>query len=122
MNPDEASKTTLSDLTRRILEFRDARDWGQFHGLKDEVLSLVTEVGELAEHFRWHTGEDLREQVDARRTDVADELADVLYWTLLLSHDAGIDLTTAFERKMRQNEDKYPVDTARGRAVKYTDL
>lgn len=109
-------------LTERILAFRDARDWQQFHGLKDEALSLLIEAGELAEHLRWHDDAVLRAKVAAHPEPVADELADVLYWTLLLAHDLGIDLEAAFERKMRQNERKYPVARARGRPDKYDVL
>jgi len=117
-----SSPASLPDLTARILAFREARDWAQFHGLKDEVLSLVSEVGELAELFRWYEGDRLAEHVQDRKREVEDELADVLYWTLLLAHDVGVDLAAAFERKMVKNEAKYPVDAVRGRADKYTDL
>ena len=112
----------MNHLTNRVVAFRDARDWAQFHGIKDEVLSLVIEAGELAEHFRWHSDEALRLQVAANPEPVADELADVLYWTLLIAHDLGIDLEAAFERKMLQNERKYPVESARGSAAKYDEL
>jgi len=112
----------MHHLTDRILAFRDARDWKQFHGLKDEALSLLIEAGELAEHLRWHDEAALRERVAADPEPVADELADVLYWTLLLAHDLGIDLEAAFERKMRQNERKYPREKARGRPDKYDVL
>lgn len=112
----------MNHLTNRVVAFRDARDWAQFHGIKDEVLSLVIEAGELAEHFRWHQDDALRAKVAADPEPVADELADVLYWTLLIAHDLGIDLEAAFERKMLQNERKYPVETARGSAAKYDEL
>ena len=82
----------MNHLTNRVVAFRDARDWAQFHGIKDEVLSLVIEAGELAEHFRWHSDDALRAKVAADPEPVADELADVLYWTLLIAHDLGIDL------------------------------
>ena len=112
----------MNHLTDRVVAFRDARDWAQFHGIKDEVLSLVIEAGELAEHFRWHSEEALRMQGAADPEPVADELADVLYWTLLIAHDLGIDLEAAFQRKMLQNERKYPVEAARGSAAKYDQL
>ncbi len=112
----------MNHLTNRVVAFRDARDWAQFHGVKDQVLSLVIEAGELAEHFRWHQDDALRAKVVAAPEPVADELADVLYWTLLIAHDLGIDLEAAFERKMLQNERKYPVETARGSAAKYDEL
>jgi len=116
------SRHALEDLTQRILDFRDQRDWAQFHGLKDEALSLVSEVGELAEHFRWREGDALESRVAERREEIGDELADVLYWTLLLAHDAGIDLEAAFLAKMEKNEAKYPVHSARGSARKYDEL
>ena len=112
----------MRHLTDRVIAFRDARDWSQFHGLKDEALSLLIEAGELAEYLRWHDDETLRKQIREQPDGVADELADVLYWTLLIAHDTGIDLEAAFERKMLQNEHKYPVEAARGRAAKYDDL
>jgi dCTP diphosphatase len=112
----------MHNLMHRVAAFRDARDWRQFHGLKDEVLSLVIETGELAEHLRWHDDEALRARIAKDPEPVADELADVLYWTLLIAHDLGIDLEAAFERKMLQNERKYPVAAARGNAKKYDEL
>ncbi len=112
----------MKHLTDRVVAFRDAREWSQFHGLKDEALSLLIEAGELAEHFRWLDEPALRSKLSADPDGVADELADVLYWTLLLAHDLGIDLEDAFERKMVQNEGKYPVEASKGRADKYDEL
>jgi len=109
----------MRHLTEQVVAFRDARDWRQFHGLKDEALSLLIEAGELAEHLRWHDDAELRARIAADPGPVADELADVLYWTLLLAHDLGIDPEAAFERKMAQNERKYPVSASRGSARKY---
>ena len=112
----------MQHLIDRIVAFRDARDWSQYHGLKDEALSLLIEAGELAEHLRWHDDETLRAKIDADPEPVADELADVLNWTLLIAHDTGIELEAAFERKMLQNERKYSVAAARGPATKSDDL
>jgi NTP pyrophosphatase (non-canonical NTP hydrolase) len=112
----------MNHLTERVVAFRDARDWSQFHGLKDQALSLLIEAGELAEHLRWHSDKDLRARIAADPEGVEDELADVLYWALLIAHDLGIDLEAAFKRKMLQNEQKYPVDAAKGNAAKYTEL
>jgi dCTP diphosphatase len=112
----------MHHLTNRVAAFRDARDWSQFHGLKDEAMSLLIEAGEVAEHLRWHDDATLRARVAADPKPIADELADVLYWTLLLAHDLGIDLERAFEEKMVDNERKYPVAASRGRALKYDEL
>ena len=122
MANSEGPTDRLSDMTQRIVAFRDAREWAAFHGWKDEVLSLVSEVGELAEWFRWYEGDALTAHVKDHHEDVADELADVLYWTLLLAHDAGVDLGAAFDAKMTKNAEKYPVEMARGSARKYDAL
>jgi dCTP diphosphatase len=113
---------SLHALTQRILAIRDARDWKQFHNPKDLALSLVLEATELLELFQWKNGSELQEHLIKHKSELGDELSDVLYWVLLLSHDLGIDLPAAFEAKMQKNEAKYPVDKARGTHTKYTNL
>lgn len=112
----------LSDLAERIIEFRDARDWKQFHNPKDVALSMVLEAGEVMEHFQWKSPEEIRTHVATHRDEIGDELVDVLYWVLLLAHDLGVDLPEAFDRKMAKNEQKYPIALATGRHAKYTEL
>ena len=110
------------ELTRMILEFRDARNWKVFHKPKDVALSLMLEAAEVAEHFQWKSDEEIAAQLEAARGAVGEELADVLYWVLLLSHDLGIDLKRAFLDKMEKNQRKYPVEKARDRHTKYDRL
>lgn len=112
----------LQTLTDKIIHFRDERDWAQFHNAKDLALSLSLEAAELLEIFQWKEGEAIAATVQARKADVAHELADVLYWTLLMAHDLKIDLGRALQEKMAANEKKYPVDKAKGSSRKYTDL
>lgn len=113
---------SLEDLVARANAFRDARDWRQFHDPKDLMLSLCLEAAELLEHAQWRNGEALKGYLAEHRDDVGQELADVLYWTLLLSDDLGIDLEDAFRRKLDLNEQRYPVGKARGKATKYDKL
>jgi NTP pyrophosphatase (non-canonical NTP hydrolase) len=112
----------LSDITERIVAFRDARDWKQFHTHKDMALSLALEAAEVLEVFQWKSTEQIDRDLPALRDALGKELSDVLYWTLLMAHDAGIDLGAAFTRKMDENESKYPVDLAKGSNKKYSDL
>ncbi len=112
----------LKILTERIVSFRDARDWKQFHNPKDLSLSMVLEAGEVMEHFQWKNAEEMQKHIEENRSEIADELADVLYWVLLMSHDLNIDIFEAVDRKMRKNEKKYPEDKARGKHTKYTEL
>jgi NTP pyrophosphatase (non-canonical NTP hydrolase) len=86
------------------------------------ALSLVLEAAELLELTQWKNGDELNQALKVRAESVGDELADVLYWVLLIAHDQAIDLAEAFERKLSKNEAKYPVDKARGSARKYSDL
>lgn len=112
----------VKELTERIIAFRDARDWKQFHNPKDVALSLVLEAGEVMEHFQWKNKEEMEKYVVDKKEDIADELGDVLYWVLLMSHDLNIDVLDALEKKIKKNEDKYPVEKAKGVHTKYTDL
>jgi NTP pyrophosphatase (non-canonical NTP hydrolase) len=113
---------TLAEITERIVAFRDARDWKQFHTQKDMALSLALEAAEVLEVFQWKTAEQVERELPAIRDSLSKELSDVLYWVLLMAHDAGIDLGAAFIRKMDENEGKYPVERAKGSNKKYSDL
>lgn len=113
---------SIQTLTKRILQIRDARDWKQFHNPKDLALSLVLEASEVLELFQWKNGKQIDEYCEQHKKELGEELSDVLYWVLLLSHDLNIDLAHAFEEKMKKNELKYPVEKARGVSTKYTEL
>ena len=112
----------FQELTKKIIEFRDARDWKQFHNPKDCAISLSLEASELLEHFQWKSEEQIAELLKNKKEEVADELADVLYWVLLMSHDLNIDLVETSLKKLEKNIAKYPVEKAKGSNKKYTEL
>ena len=118
------NRPTLEALTDRLLAFRDARDWRQFHSLKDLIISLNLEASELLELTQWKTSEAAEQMAnsaeDKRRLE--EECADILLYLLLIAERAGIDLTEAAEGKIALNEQKYPVEKARGNATKYSDF
>ena len=112
----------IEDLTKRIIEFRDARDWKQFHNPKDLALSLVLEASEVLEHFQWKNKEEIEKYIVDNKKNIGEELADVFYWVLLMSKDLNIDITLALEDKLKKNEEKYPIEKARGKHTKYNKL
>lgn len=111
----------LARMTAEIVAFRDERDWKQFHNPKDMALSLLLEASELAEIFQWKNGAEIAAAVEEKKTALGHELADVLYWVLLLAHDTGIDLPTAFQNKLGLNREKYPAEKFRGSSKKYSE-
>lgn len=119
---DPKKPVTLDEVTQKILAFRDARNWKQFHNSKDMVVSLVLEASELLEHFQWKNGAELEEYLRLHKTEVGEELADVLYWIILVSHDLDIDILETLKKKMVKNEQKYPVEKSTNSHKKYTEL
>ena len=112
----------LEDLTRQIVEFRDERDWKQFHSPRNLAASISIEAAELLECFQWSSDETIAEDVEERRDEIEEEIADVLIYALLLAHDAGVDPAAAVRRKLAKNDAKYPAERAKGRREKYTEL
>jgi len=112
----------INQLTERIQNFIKERDWNQFHNPKDLALSLVLESAEVMEHFQWKNNEEMQEYIKSHKNEIEEELSDVLYWVLLMSHDLDIDIKKAFEDKMLKNEAKYPIDKAKGKHDKYNKL
>ena len=107
------------ETVKRLLKFRDDRDWRQFHTSKDLAISLSLEAAELLEVFQW-SGADMErsEKLDK----VREELADVLSYCILMADVCGLDLDEIMNAKIDRNEAKYPVELARGSAAKYTEL
>ena len=115
----------MSDIKKLIGEisnFRDVRDWKQFHNPKDCAISLSLEASEVLEHFQWKNPEEIKKYVETNKDEVSEELADVLYWVLLMSGDLNIDIVKAFDKKMLKNTKKYPVNKAKGKHTKYNKL
>lgn len=117
------TETPIRALMQKVLEFRDERDWQQFHHPKDLAMALAIEAGELMEPFRFKGPEQITQELAAGSLpEVAHEMADVLYFLLLFAHELDIDLTRALESKLALNAQKYPVERSRGRNLKYTQL
>ena len=112
----------LKTLAEKVVVFRVDRDWKQFHNPKDLALSLMLESAELLELFQWKDADATEQVAAAQKTALSDELADVLYYVLLMAHDLNIDLSQALTAKLAKHAEKYPVDKARGSNKKYTEL
>ncbi len=118
-------KPDLEELTRRLIAFRDARDWRQFHSMKNLILSASLEAAEIMELVQWQDDDAVERAAlgDSEfRARLAEECADVLLYLLLICERADIDLAEAAVAKIALNEKKYPVEKARGTARKYTEL
>ncbi|TCS60305.1 nucleotide pyrophosphohydrolase [Varunaivibrio sulfuroxidans] len=111
-------------LIERLIAFRDAREWRQFHSLKDLIASVGIEAGELLELTQWTKDDVLEDKATDPhfRDRLSEEMADVFIYLLLIGERTGIDLIDAANRKIDINARKYPVEKSRANAKKYTEL
>lgn len=114
--------TDIESLQSALRTFAAERDWEQFHSPKNLAMALAVEAAEILEHFQWLSEEHSRSLSDAKREEVADELADVLLYLVRLSDKLGIDLMATAGRKLQKNATKYPVEKSKGKSTKYTEL
>lgn len=137
MNPPSTTASQEHDLKREIrpspsvdalveatCRFRDDRDWAQFHTPKNLAAAIAIEAAELQERFLWKTDAEVAcDLADADKlAGVADEIADVVMFAMLLADRLKIDLADAITAKLAANAEKYPVNLARGSSRKYTEL
>lgn len=94
----------------RINQFRDARNWRQFHNEKDLALSISIEAAELLEIFQWKTSEEALADFE----HLKEEIADVLIYSYMLADNLKLDIDTIIQEKLIKNNRKYPVDQSRG--------
>ncbi|MCT1797834.1 nucleotide pyrophosphohydrolase [Aerococcus viridans] len=102
----------------KVNQFRDERNWRQFHNEKDLALSITLEASELLEIFQWKTAAEGVEDLDA----IKDELADVLIYAYMLADNLNLDIDDIIERKLIKNKEKYPIEKSRNNNSKYTEL
>ena len=108
--------TEIQTITKALLEFRNDRDWEQFHNPKDLAVAIGVESGELLEQFLWKGFEEVS------REKIKEELADVFAYAFLLAEKFNFDVTEIVLEKIKKNGEKYPVEKAKGTAKKYTEL
>lgn len=101
---------------KEIRQFTEDRDWDQFHNGKDLALALSIEASELNEAFLWKDAKDVKIE------KVKEELADVFNYAFLIADKYDLDVREIVMAKLAKNAEKYPVDKAKGKSDKYTDL
>lgn len=121
-----SDKTTrIQELKNTLIEFRDARDWFQFHDPKNLAEAISIEAGELQEHFLWKDKKTVIKKLKTGkefRTEVGEELADIFIFALNFANSANMDIASLVMDKIDKSNKKYPVEKSKGNATKYTKL
>ena len=114
----------IDELTQAQVKFRDARNWAQFHTLRNLIVSLNLEASELLELTQWKSDSEIAAMFenDKQMESLRDECADVLLYLLLIAEKGGFDLLRAAAEKLEKNVLKYPVEKSYGSSRKYTEL
>jgi len=116
--------STIQELLDLCLKFRNDRDWKQFHTPKDLAVAMAIEAAEVLEHFRFKNDSEIDQELKdvQKKREVGYELADVLYFLLLLSDEIGIDIADVFKENLSITAQKYPVHLSKGSNKKYTQF
>ena len=123
MNDNQTDTTTsLEALKNRMRSLTEERDWTQFQSPRNISMALVKETAELMEFFMWAETEESKEVLEKRRKEIEDEVADITGYLLSFCSHYNIDITHAFLRKMKLNEEKYPLEKVKGIWTKYSDI
>ncbi len=112
----------LEKVMKKVLDFRDKRDWQQFHDPKNLAEAISIEAAELQEVFLWSKVVESRRIAVEKKEKISEELADILIFCLLFAHETGIDIEDAILAKIKRNDKKYPVEKSKGSSKKYKDL
>lgn len=112
----------MDELIKRIRIFADERDWEQFHSPKNLSMALVVEASEILEIFQWLTEKETRNLDPKTLKKVKEEIGDVQIYIASLADQLGISPLEAAYEKLEKNQNKYPIDKAKGSAKKYTDF
>lgn len=100
------NQNEFADLTKRIRDFADARNWEKFHTPKNLSMAIAGEAGELVAEFQWLTAEEsaLSSLTSEQLQAIKLEIADVQIYLLRLSDVLNVDIPAAVIEKMAINE------------------
>lgn len=112
----------LSVISKKVIQFRDARDWKQFHDPKNLAEAISIESAELLEKFLWTTTDKSYDMDNQNLENIKEEIADIMIFLIYLCNGLDIDLAQAVESKIEINEKKYPVEKAKGSSKKYKEF
>ena len=116
------TQVTIEELKDLVKDFCEARDWDQFHNPKELAIGISTEANELLQVFRFKSEDDMKALMNSeKKTEVEEELADVLYFVLRFAQINNIDLSEAVKNKIEKNNKKYPLEKAKGCNKKYDE-
>lgn len=113
---------SIAALSARIATFVAAREWQPFHNPKDLAVALIAEAGELLQHFVWQQPGQIADRAIERRSQIADEIADVGILLFELARHLDLDLGAEMSAKLQRNEQRYPIEHARGNNRKYSEF
>lgn len=111
--------TQIEKLQKKIIDFRNERNWEQFHKIKDLLIGLSSEAAELSELFLWKNSAEI-ESIDKKR--ISEEVADIFIFLIYICENTGVDLAVAVEEKLKANGQKYPIEKCYGSNKKYNQL
>lgn len=109
----------MKSTIEKINNFRDERNWRQFHKEKDLAISISLEASELLELFQWKESKDVTSKSLKR---IKEELADVFIYSIMLADNLNLDIENIIDEKLEKNARKYPVEISKGSNKKYTEL
>ena len=114
----------FEDLLNKIQAFSDARDWSQFHSIKNLIVAVAAEVGELAEVIQWKSDEEAAAYLSTPegKNKLSEEVADVAIYLLRICQQQNLDFIDILNKKMELNSLSYPIEKSKGNARKYTEL
>jgi len=115
-------KTTIDELKKLVVKFRDARDWKKYHKPKDLAVSISIEAAELLEYFQWKNDEEIEKMLAEKGEKVREELADIIIYCLNFADVTKTDISKIVKEKIEDNEKKYPPEKIKGNYKKYNEL
>ena len=111
----------MNDLIEKIRQFRQEREWDQYHSPKNLAMALIVEAAELVEHFQWLTEAESCSLPPEKIAAIEEEIGDVLIYLANLCDKLAIDPLAAADRKLARNREKYPACLVRGKSSKYSE-
>jgi len=100
----------IKDLQNKIKEFDKARGWENHWNIKDLMLNMNEEIGELWNLIKWVDDEKQRELVEKNKDEVKDFVGDILFLIVKIANQTKIDMEKSIQDVLNEYERRMPTE------------
>lgn len=105
----------MNDIQEEIKKFNDERDWSNPSSIKDLLLNMNEEIGEMWHVIKWVDTETQQRLINENKEEVENFVGDMVYLILKIAYLCDIDSKKAIKDVLNEYQKRFPLEQTKGK-------